>query len=176
MPNPAKATRPEWLALALILAVAALLRMGWPGLTEFKQDEAHLYALALDVAELRAFPLRGISLSVGLPNSPLSVYLYALPLFLWKSPIAATLFVGLLNTASVAVGYWLARRYWGVRVALLSAILYAAAPWAVIYSRKLWSNDLLPFFTVSCIAAGLLGFVEGRRRWLAAHLVLLALL
>lgn len=168
-------TRREWLALVLILAVAALLRLGWPGLTEFKQDEAHLYALALDLAELRAFPLRGISSSVGLPNSPISVYLFALPLFVWKSPLAATLFVGLLNTASVAVGYWLARRYWGARVALLSALLYAAAPWAVIYSRKIWAQDLLPFFVVSCVAAGVLGLVEGRRGWLAAHLALLAL-
>jgi len=76
-------TRREWLALGLILALAALLRLGWPGLTEFKRDEAHLYALALDVAELRAFPLRGISSSVGLPNPPINVYLFALPLFAW---------------------------------------------------------------------------------------------
>ena len=167
--------RREWWALALILAVAALLRMGWPGLTEFKQDEAHLYSLALDVAEFRAFPLRGISSSVGLPNSPISVYLFALPLFVWKSPLSATLFAGALSTASVALGYWLARRYWGARVAVMSAVLYAAAPWAVIYSRKIWAQDLLPLFTLGCVAAGLLGFVEGRRWWQAAHLLLLAL-
>jgi hypothetical protein len=168
-------TRREWLALGLVLALAGLLRLGWPSLTEFKRDEAHLYALALDVAELRAFPLRGISSSVGLPNPPINVYLFALPLFVWKSPLAATLFVGALNTASVGVGYWLARRYWGQRVALASALLYAAAPWAVIYSRKIWAQDLLPLFTVSYVAAGLLGLVEGRRGWLAAHLALLAL-
>ena len=172
--TPARMTRREWMALALILAVAALLRMGWPGFTEFKQDEAHLYALALDVAELRAWPLRGISSSVGLPNPPISVYLFALPLVVWKSPLAATLFVGALNTASVALGYWLARRYWGVRVALISAALYAAAPWAVIYSRKIWAQDLVPLFTVAYVATGLLAFVEGRRGWLVAHLALLA--
>src|SRR5512147_2255561 len=101
--------RLEVVAVILVLLLAGLLRMGWPGWTEFKQDEAHLFALALDVAELRALPLRGISSSVGLPNAPASVYLFALPLFLWKSPLAATLWVGLLNTASVALAWALAR-------------------------------------------------------------------
>jgi hypothetical protein len=167
-------TRPEWLALAAVLALAGALRLLWPSLTEFKQDEAHLYALALDLAEFKAFPLRGISSSVGLPNAPLSVYAFALPLFAWRGPIAATLFVGLLNTGSVGLGFVLARRYWGMRVALASALLYATAPWAVIYSRKIWAQDLLPLFVTGYAGAALLTFVEGRRGWLPIHLLLLA--
>lgn len=163
----------ETFLLVFVLGLAGLLRMGWPGLTEFKQDEAHLYSLALSLAEFRAFPLHGISFSVGLPNSPLSVYLYALPLFVWKSPIAATLFLGLLNTAAVGLAYLLVRRYWGARAALISALLYATAPWAVLYSRKIWSNNLLPLFIVGAIFSGLLAWVEGRRKWLSVHLVLL---
>jgi 4-amino-4-deoxy-L-arabinose transferase-like glycosyltransferase len=175
---PAGLGRPPWtqaerLGLALILAVGGLLRMGWPGLTEFKQDEAQLYQLALNLAELKAFPLHGINSSLGLPNAPASVYLFALPLVLWHSPLAATLFVGLLNTASVALAYLLARRYWGRRTALAGALLYACAPWAVIYSRKIWAQDTLPLFVLAYIFAGLLAFVEGRRRWVAAHLFLL---
>ncbi len=171
-----KARLPERVALAGALALAALLRLGWPGLTEFKPDEAHLYALALDLAEFKAFPLRGISSSVGLPNSPMSVYLYALPLFIWKSPLAATLFVGALNTASVALAYAMTRRYWGPRAALVSVLLYAAAPWAVIYSRKIWAQNLLPLFVVGYIFSGLLAFIESRWKWLTVHLILLAIL
>ncbi len=94
--------RVELILFILVIVLAGGLRMGWPGITEFKADEAHLYSLALDLAEFRALPLRGISYSVGLPQPPIGVYLYALPLLFWKSPLAATLFVGLLNTASVA--------------------------------------------------------------------------
>jgi 4-amino-4-deoxy-L-arabinose transferase-like glycosyltransferase len=169
-------TRGEWIALAVILALAAILRMGWPGLTEFKQDEAHLYSLALDLAELKAFPLHGINSSVGLPNAPASVYLFALPLAAWKSPLAATLFVGALNTVSVGLAYWMARRYWGRPAAMAGALLYAAAPWAVIYSRKIWAQDLLPVFVTGYAFAGLLAFVEGRRRWVLAHVALLAVI
>src|SRR5262249_36058564 len=136
---------------------------------------AQLYKLALDLARLRAFPLHGITSSIGVPNAPASVYLFALPLFLWHSPLAATLFVGALDTASVPVSYLVARRYWDTVAAQSSALLYAVSPWAVIYSRKIWAQDLLPLFVVGCVFAGLLGFVEGRRRWVAVHLALLAL-
>ncbi len=163
------------IGLALVLCLAALLRMGWPGLTEFKQDEAHIYGLALGMAEFKSFPLRGITYSVGLPESPVSIYLYALPLFVWKSPIMATLWVGLLNTASVGLAYVMTRRYWGPRAALIAALLYAAAPWAVIFSRKIWNNNLLPLFIVGYMFSGLLAFVEVRRKWLLAHLVCLSI-
>jgi len=150
--------------------------MGWPEITEFKRDEAALYSLALDVAEFKALPLRGIGSSVGLPNTAVSVYLFALPLFVWKSPLAATLWVGLLNTAAVALTYFFMRRYFGGRAAVLAALLYAAAPWAVIYSRKIWAQNVLPVFVVAYIFTAALAFLEARRRWLPAHLLLLALI
>jgi hypothetical protein len=165
----------RWTVAAIVL-LAAALRLAWPGLSEFKLDEAHLYALALEVAEFKALPLHGIGSSVGLPNTPLSVYLFALPLLLWKSPLAATLFVGALNTGAVALTHVMARRYWGDRVALLATLLYACAPWAVIYSRKIWAQDVLPVFVVGYGFTALLVFVEARPRWLVAHVALLAVI
>ncbi|MBI4772428.1 MAG: glycosyltransferase family 39 protein [Chloroflexi bacterium] len=179
--NP-RPSRPELLALAAILLLAGLLRMGWPGLAEFKADEAHLLNISLDLAEGRRLPLRGIEFSIGLPHPPISVYLYALPLLppfartpAERAPLAAGLFVGALNTLSIAVTWAVGRRYFGRRAGLLAALLYAASPWAVVYSRKIWANDLLPLFVTGWAACGLLALVEGRRRWLAPCLVLLAL-
>lgn len=166
----------ELVLFVICLSLAAVLRMGWPGITEFKRDEAHLYTLALDLAEFQSFPLRGIGSSVGIPNTPLSVYLFALPLFIWKSPLAATLFVGLLSTASVALAYLLVRRYWGPRAALFASFLYAVAPWAIIYSRKIWAQNLLPLFVVAYIFAALLALVDRHRHWLIVHLILLAVI
>ena len=44
----------ELALVSVVLLLAGFLRLGWPGLTEFKQDEAHLYSLALQLAQLRA--------------------------------------------------------------------------------------------------------------------------
>ncbi len=100
----------EWVALALILLVAASLRLGAPGITEFKRDEGNLAQLALDMAHGRNLPLLGLSSSVNVPNPPISVYLFAVPFVFSDSPIPATLFVGALNVVAVGLAWALARR------------------------------------------------------------------
>ena len=167
--------RTELTLLAVILLITAVLRMGWPGLTEFKADEAHLLKLAWNMADFEAFPLRGISSSVGFPNFPMSVWLYALPLFVWKSVISATLFTGLLNTLAVLGCYWLVRRYWGVEAALTAALLFAVSPWAIHHSRKIWAQNLLPFFVVGWGITAVLTFVESRPKYIILHFLCLAI-
>ncbi len=166
--------RLEITLVLLILLVAGLLRMAAPGLTEFKADEARLMALALDMAEGN-FALRGISSSVGFPNFPASVWLYSVPLFFWPHPYAATLFTGLLNTLAVAGCYWLVRRYWGVSAALAATLMFAVSPWAVIFSRKIWAQNLLPLFVLGWAAGAMLALVEKRPKFIWLHLICLAI-
>lgn len=163
--------RVDWLLLAAILLLAALLRCFAPGWTEFKADEARLLTLAWEMAEGSAWPLRGISSSVGLPNFPASVWAYAVPLTLWRHVYAATLFTGLLNTAAVGLCYWFVRRYWGREAALTAALFFAVSPWAIFHSRKIWAQNLIPILAMGWGISGLLALVEGRRRWLVFHLV-----
>jgi hypothetical protein len=163
----------EVAAVLAILLVAAVARMGWPGLTEFKADEGRLLTMALDMSD-GLFAVRGISSSVGFPNFPMSVWLYSLPLFIWPHPIAATLFTGLLATLAVAITYWLARWYWGVHAAMAATLLFAVGPWAIIFSRKIWAQNLLPFFVVGWAATAALAFVDGKRPYLVLHLLCLA--
>ncbi len=167
--------RTEWILLGGILLLTAVLRMGWPGLTEFKADEARLTLLALEMAEGNAFHIRGISSSVGFPNFPMSVWLYTLPLLIWKHVYAATLFTGLLNTLAVLGCYWLVRRYYGVEAALIAALMFAVSPWAIHHSRKIWAQNLLPFFVMGWGISAALAFVEKRPRWLVAHFLCLAI-
>ena len=166
----------ELVLLVAILALAALLRVGWPGISEFKGDEARIALLALDLVEGKALPLKGTGTSVGLPKSPLSIYLYALPFLFSPNPLGATLFTGVLNTGAVFLCWWLGRRYWGRTAGLCAALLFAASPWAVFFSRKIWEPDLLPLFTTAWMLVGLLAFIEGRRWALTVHLILLAVL
>ena len=160
--------------ILLILLAAAILRLGWVNLTEFKADEARLYLLALDMAEFKSFALRGIGSSVGIPNFPISVWLFSIPLLIWKHPYSATLFVGLLNTIAVYVTYRVTKKYWGESAALVAALMFAVSPWAIIYSRKIWAQDLLPLFVVGYIATALSAFIDQRRWMITLHFVLLS--
>jgi 4-amino-4-deoxy-L-arabinose transferase-like glycosyltransferase len=165
----------EWLVLLLIVAIAILLRLGLPHVAEFKQDEANLSRLAIDMAAGRTFPLLGIDSSVGIRNAPVSVYILAIPYRLSSDPLLAGQFVAWLNVLAVLLSYAFTRRYWGPTAAIIAALLYAASPWAAFYSRKLWAQDLLPFFVLLVVWAGSLAFLEGKRwaQWL--HLPLLAI-
>lgn len=164
----------EVITLLLILAVAALVRLGRPDLTEFKADEGRLLTAALTMSD-GEFALRGISSSVGFPNAPMSVWLYALPLVIWPHPYAATLFTGLLSVVAVWGTYWLGRRYWGLRAATVAALLLAVSPWAIVFSRKIWAQNLLPVFAVAWAIGAVLAFVDRRRAFIVLHLVCLAI-
>ena len=174
MNETAVSRRTEIILISLLLIAAAVLRMGWPGLTEFKADEARLLALALDMAEGQ-FALRGISSSVGFPNFPASVWIYSIPLFVWPHPYAATIFTGLLNTAAIAASYWFVRRYWGISAALAATLMLTVSPWAIIFSRKIWAQNLLPLFIVGWAIGAALAFVERRQKYIWLHFVCLAL-
>lgn len=168
-------TRREQAFFILILLLAAVVRMSWPGLTEFKADEARLLKLAYEMAEGGGMALRGIGSSVGFPNFPMSVWLYALPSWLSLHPYAATIFTGLLNTIAAVGCFWLVRRYWGTQAGLLAMLLIAVSPWAILYSRKIWAQNLLPLFVMGWGISAALAFVERRRRFLWLHLLCLAI-
>ncbi len=149
---------------------------------EFKGDEAMACRLALAVVDhLRGaapagqpFPLVGLLSSVGVPNPPLFIYLLALPLALWRDPLAAAGAIALANMAAVGLCYRVGRRYFSPFIALASSALFALAPWAVIFSRKIWAQDLLPVFIGAFFLAAHAFLVERRPRALAWLLVLAA--
>ena len=165
----------EGAGLLLILLLAGWTRLGSLGITEFKGDEARLLTLAWEMADLRAFPLRGISNSVGVANFPLNVWLYALPLFVWKHVYSATAFTGLLNVAAILGSWWFVRREWGAWAGLVTALLLCVNPWAIHHSRKIWAQNLLLPFTVLWASAGL-SFLAGHRpKALLGHLLALSM-
>lgn len=167
--------RQEVLLVGLLLLLAAFLRLAWPGLTHFQADEARLYMRALSMARSGGLATHGIESSIGFPNSPVSVWLYALPLVVWPHVYAATLFTGLVNLLAVAGAWWLTRRYWGPVAALVALLLFAVAPWALIHARRIWAQNLLVPLVVAWGIGALLAFAERRPRFVVLHLLALAL-
>jgi hypothetical protein len=150
-------------ALLGILALALILRMGWPTLAAFKRDEATVVRRALSIAYEGDLPAAGVGASMGTANLPLTLYLTAIPLRAWRDPVAAVLFIGLLNALAVLACYGLGRAYFGQAVGLIASFLFAVSPWAVIYGRKIWCRTL-PLVTLAFFAAIFATFVR-RRPW-----------
>lgn len=158
-----------------ILAIALVLRMSWPTLAEFKRDEATVVRRALSIAYEGDLPAAGVGASMGTANLPLTLYLTAIPLRVWQDPVAAILFIGLLNGLAVLACYGLGRAYFGQAVGLIASFLFAVGPWAVLYGRKIWCRTL-PLVTLAFFAAVFATFVRKRPWALVAVFVGLAAL
>ena len=163
----------EAVALTGVLALAALLRLGWPGVNSFSFDEARLSLMALQMARQGEFARLGMQSSTGVPNFPAAVWIFALPYRFSADPLVATLFVALLGALAVLGLWWLVRRAWGAWAALTAAVLFAASPFAVLYSRSIWSQDLLPPLAVLWAVTGVAG-VSQQKAWALAFHVFLA--
>jgi len=173
---PDSKERIHWFLVGAVVLLGLLLRMGWPTLAEFKWDEANVVRQSLAIAYDGRFTAIGAHASVGSSHMPLNFYLMALPLRLWADPVAAILFAGLLNGLAVLACYLFGRSWFDRRAGLIAAFLFAVCPWAILYGRKIWSQNL-PLVTLAFIAAVLTGFVRGSHRaQLAAWIAFAALI
>ncbi len=162
----------EILALIAILALAAGLRFGWPGVSSFAFDEARLSLIALDMARGGQFATLGMPSSVGVPNLPASAWIYALPYALSPDPLFATQFTALLSLLSV-FGLWLLVRInWGTWPALIAALFLAASPYSVLYGRSVWAQNLLSPLAVVWMWTAYLGAAKTNRIAIALNVFL----
>jgi len=134
--------RGETWQLLLILLLAVVMRFGRGDLVEYYHDDAMLATLALESADGLRLPLTGILSSTGIPNSPASVYLLTIPFAIKADPRFAIHFVMLFNVIGVGLLWLLARMFANSRVAFVAGLAYAVNPWAVLYSRKLWAQEM----------------------------------
>lgn len=168
--------RLEWVLLCAIVLLAAWLRFDRLDQVEFLWDQAEISKWALRMARQGETAWVGPPSSTGLYSFPGAIWLLAVPYALSPSPILATGFIAALNVVGVIGCYFLTRRWFGWAAALVAALLFAVAPWAVIYSRKIWQANLLAPFALLHAATGWPAFVRGRRWALLAHSLALAAL
>jgi len=168
--------RGEWLFLCLTVLLAAWLRFQRLDHAEFIWDQAEISRWALDMGRKGHITWIGPWSSTRLDTFPYAIWLMAIPYALSPSPVFATGFIAALNLCVVPACYFLTRRWFGRIAAACATLLLAVAPWAVIYSRKVWHTELLPPFVLLYVTTGWLAFVR-RKRWaLPAHCLSLAVL
>jgi hypothetical protein len=133
-----------------LVVLAAWLRLRHLGLAEFKADEAIALRIGHDIlhGDIRTV---GLTSSSGAANPPLYVYVVAAMLAVSSNPHFATAVVAVLAVLAVGLTFVVLRRRVGGVVALVSVGFFATAPWAVLYGRHLWQQDLLPIVAVALL-------------------------
>lgn len=137
------------LIFSIILVFSLLFRITNLNLIEFKTDEAVNLLLSAWPSLHHTLPPGGTVSSIGILNPPFFNYLLSPLTFFTLDPKIFSLFIALLNSFAIAFFYLIVKKYYGQIIALTSGILFALSPWAIIYSRKIWEQDLIvPFFVV----------------------------
>jgi hypothetical protein len=133
-----------WLIGGLFAGLAAIPRVIWPGVSEYKLDESTAVLTALDALHRHVVPLQGQGSSVaGAAQGPLLYDLVAVVLAIQADPRLVVATIGLINALAVGLTYVACCARFGRRAAFMTAVLFALGPWAVVFSRKIWPNDLL---------------------------------
>lgn len=135
---------------AAIVVLAAWLRLRHLGLAQFNDDQAIALRIAHDILH-GDFRTTGLTSSSGAANPPLYVYIVAFVVWIHGGLIFATQSTAVLSVVAVALTYVMVRPRFGGAVALVTAALFATAPWAVLYGRHLWQQDYLPIVTAALL-------------------------
>ncbi len=156
--------RGELVGLLAVIGLAAWLRLGYPGVNSFAFDEARLSLIALEMARGGEFATVGMPSSARVPNMPAAAWLFAIPYSLSPDPMVATNMIALASLAAVVGVWWLARQ-WHPHAGLMAALLLAAHPYAVLYGRSIWAQNLLIPLTVLWLVAAHCAVIQKRFVW-----------
>lgn len=136
------------LLFVIIIITAAFLRLSNLWYMEFKGDEATNSFLTVDFICKGNFPLVGDMSSQGPYNPPMFIYLLGVPFLFSKNPVVASGYIALLNFFAVFLCFQFCKEFFNRRIALISTAFFAVNPWVILYSRKIWANNLLSLFVL----------------------------
>ncbi|MCA9564425.1 MAG: hypothetical protein KC561_13105, partial [Myxococcales bacterium] len=150
--------------LWIIIGVSIVLRFRHLSYMEFKYDEYHLLVMAYEHVFGPGIAQTALNSSVGLYNPPGFIYLLSVPVYFTTAPIDVTAFIAGLNVIAILGLYIWVRKTVSHRAGLLVTAVFAVAPWAIIFSRKIWNPDVFLFFHLGCYAL-LVGLTTKYRAW-----------
>jgi 4-amino-4-deoxy-L-arabinose transferase-like glycosyltransferase len=169
-----------FVVVLLALLTGAALRLSYLQDIEYKADEQTMFRVTQDAGRTEPWPALGMVSGAALRNPPLSLWA---PTALARAtgatdPVALAQRIACLNILALALVFALALR--AVPAAereswLWAGALAAVSPIAVLFSRKIWAQSLLPFFCalflwawfrrqtrVGALCWGLLGALVGQ--------------
>ncbi len=142
----------------LVLMIAAVLRLSFPQDIEYKGDEKYMFAQSQSAGITAPWPALGMTSSIAFRNPAISVWVFiALArLFHLTDPVALTCGVECLNISAFFLLFLVVQKILPVEEQrqpwMWTIVLAAFNPFAVLFQRKLWAQDTLPFFCVAFIA------------------------
>ncbi len=161
----------NWFLFLSVFFAGSIFRLPNLDLIEFKTDEAVNLLLAARPIFGHAFAPGSTVSSVGVLNPPFLNYLLFPLTLLSLDPRVVTFFIALTNTLAIGFFVLIIKKYHNNIVAYIAGLLIAFSPWMIIYSRKIWTQDLIfPFFVPFLFSLYKVAIDKDEKYWLVFSL------
>lgn len=149
MPGKVLPQNKKYIYIAIVsIAVGALFRLFWLTDMEWKADEKLMLDLATTALRSDHLPLLGMPSGGGIMNAGFSIWPFALFIFIHPNPLSVAMLVAACNILALGILLFCATKYENPyrNYLLVGLASYAIAVLPVVFSRKIWAQDLLPLF------------------------------
>lgn len=134
--------------IIIIFLLSSIFRLFFLDLMEFKSDEATIVYQTVRFFDHPYLIQRGLISGTGAYNFPLFNYLMIIPAMWSRDPQFLSWVIALINSLLVSVFFLFVKRYYDLITAVFASLLLAFSPWGVIFSRKIWAQDLILLFLI----------------------------
>lgn len=135
--------------IIFIFLLSSIFRIFFLDLIEFKYDEAIVTFQIFDFYEHPYLIESGpASATTNIGTPALGMDIFALFSLLSQHPQAISFFTALANSLIVVIFYLFSRNLYGNTVAIISSLIFATSPAAILYSRKISTPNLVILFAV----------------------------
>ncbi len=146
-------TNPRFIFIIWVFLVGFFLRVfHLPEFISYHQDQVRdLFYVQNHFQQGQAI-LLGPKASVGnffLP--PFWYYLMSIAYFFSHSPVAPAFGVVIFGSLTTLFIYLFCEKFFNLKIAIFSSLLYAVSPLAIEYSRFAWNPNPIPFFTIASL-------------------------
>ncbi len=117
---------------------------------EFLGDQGRDVTIIKDFIKNGNLFFIGPQTSVGnMYLGPYFYYLIAPSLLLANfNPVGPAIFIALINIATVALIFFVAKKWFDIKTAYISAFLYTISPVVIKFSNFIWNPNIMPFFAL----------------------------
>ena len=154
MINWIKKNKLEFALLVGILFIALFLRLyKINSFMTFLGDEGRDVRIVRDLITQGNLVFIGPQTSVGnMYLGPLYYYMMAPALFLsGLDPVGPAIMIAILSVITILFTWYVSKKWFGEKAAIITALLYAVSPVAIIYSRTSWNPNPMPLFSLLSI-------------------------
>lgn len=139
-----------WLLVAILLIASFFRLYNIAGYMEFLGDQGRDVTIVKDFIKNGNLFFIGPQTSIGnMYLGPYFYYLIAPSLLLANfNPVGPAIFIALINIATVALIFFVSKKWFDLKTAYISAFLYAISPVVIKYSNFIWNPNIMPFFSL----------------------------